>query len=50
MPDNTPPRLRACSTLAEAGMEVLTRPTAHHWPVTQDLQESLVRHAPGAAT
>ncbi|AEI77075.1 hypothetical protein CNE_1c17350 [Cupriavidus necator N-1] len=42
-------RLRACSTPAEAGMEVLTRPPAHHWPATPDLQESLARHAQGAA-
>jgi predicted molibdopterin-dependent oxidoreductase YjgC len=42
-------RLRACSTPAEAGMELLTRPPAHHWPVTLDLQETLARHAPEAA-
>ena len=33
----------------EAGMEVLTRPPAHHWPATPDLQESLARHRQGAA-
>jgi predicted molibdopterin-dependent oxidoreductase YjgC len=42
-------RLRACSTPAEAGTELLTRPPAHHWPVTLDLQETLARHAPEAA-
>lgn len=42
-------RLRACSTPAEAGMEVLTRPPAQHWPATPDLQESLARHRQGAA-
>lgn len=39
-------RLRACSTVVEAGMSVLTRPPAGHpWPVTPDLQQSLARHA-----
>ena len=39
-------RLRACSTVVEAGMSVLTRPPAGHpWPVTLDLQQSLTRHA-----
>ncbi len=42
-------RLRACSTPAEAGMDVLTRPPAHHWPVTPDLRDTLARHAPEAA-
>ncbi|MDA8445827.1 (2Fe-2S)-binding protein [Paracidovorax valerianellae] len=42
-------RLRACSTPAEAGMQVLTRPPAQHWPMTADLRESLARHAPGEA-
>ena len=37
-------RLRACSTPVVAGMAVLTRPPAVHWPVTQDLAESLQRH------
>ena len=40
-------RLRACSTPVQAGMEVLTRPPAGHWPMTQDLRESLTQH--GAA-
>ena len=34
-------RLRACSTAAEAGMAVLTRPPASHWPLTPDLRELL---------
>jgi hypothetical protein len=39
-------RLRACSTVVEAGMSVLTRPPAGHpWPVTPDLRQSLARHA-----
>jgi hypothetical protein len=38
-------RLRACSTLAEPGMAVLTRPPLQNWPVTPDLQQSLVRQA-----
>ena len=43
-------RLRACSTVVEAGMSVLTRPPAGHpWPVTPDLQQSLARHASEAA-
>jgi D-hydroxyproline dehydrogenase subunit gamma len=37
-------RLRACSTTAVAGMSVLTRPPAQHWPVTQDLIDTLKRH------
>ncbi|RYF54348.1 MAG: (2Fe-2S)-binding protein [Comamonadaceae bacterium] len=41
-------RLRACSTPAQAGMDVLTRPPAQLWPVTQDLRESLARHVSGA--
>lgn len=40
-------RLRACSTPVEAGMAVLTRPPAQHWPVSADLRDSLARHAPG---
>jgi len=31
-------RLRACSTVAEDGMSVLTRPPAAHWPMTPDLR------------
>ena len=42
-------RVRACSTTVEAGMSVLTRPPAQHWPATPDLQQSLLRHAPEAA-
>jgi len=38
-------RLRACSTPAEPGMAVLTRPPLQNWPVTPDLQQSLVRQA-----
>ncbi|RST53781.1 (2Fe-2S)-binding protein [Variovorax sp. MHTC-1] len=38
-------RLRACSTAVEAGMSVLTRPPAAHWPVTPDLQQLLARTA-----
>ena len=38
-------RLRACSTAAEAGMSVLTRPPLQHWPVTLDLQQSLLQQA-----
>ncbi|MGJ7582053.1 (2Fe-2S)-binding protein [Variovorax sp. RHLX14] len=38
-------RLRACSTVAEAGMSVLTRPPAAHWPATPDLTQSLARKA-----
>jgi hypothetical protein len=38
-------RLRACSTVAEAGMSVLTRPPAAHWPATPDLAQSLVKKA-----
>jgi len=34
-------RLRACSTPAQAGMVVYTRPPTQHWPKTLDLQESL---------
>ena len=30
-------RLRACSTPVAAGLAVLTRPPAHHWPRTPDL-------------
>ncbi len=37
-------RLRACSTPVAANMAVLTQPPAQHWPVTQDLAESLQRH------
>jgi predicted molibdopterin-dependent oxidoreductase YjgC len=40
-------RLRACSTPAQDGMQVLTRPPAHHWPITPDLQESLARQPAG---
>jgi len=36
-------RLRACSTPAEPGMAVLTRPPLQHWPATPDLQQSLAR-------
>jgi predicted molibdopterin-dependent oxidoreductase YjgC len=38
-------RLRACSTAVEAGMSVLTRPPAAHWPATPDLQQLLARSA-----
>jgi predicted molibdopterin-dependent oxidoreductase YjgC len=34
-------RLRACSTPVQAGMAVLTRPPATHWPMTPDLQAHL---------
>ena len=34
-------RLRACSTMAEAGMAVLTRPPAALWPMTPDLRDLL---------
>jgi len=34
-------RLRACSTPVEAGMAVLTRPPAQHWPATPHLHEVL---------
>jgi len=43
-------RLRACSTTVEAGMSVLTRPPASHWPATPDLQHSLARRAARAET
>lgn len=42
-------RLRACSTVAEAGMSVLTRPPLAHWPATPDLQQSLEKAAKAAA-
>ncbi|MDB5878459.1 MAG: hypothetical protein JWQ41_1873 [Variovorax sp.] len=38
-------RLRACSTVVEAGMSVLTRPPPAHWPATPDLTQSLARKA-----
>ncbi|MDM0049817.1 (2Fe-2S)-binding protein [Variovorax sp. J22R115] len=38
-------RLRACSTAVVAGMSVLTRSPADHWPATLDLRQSLARHA-----
>jgi len=34
-------RLRACSTVAEPGMAVLTRPPDDHWPMTPDLRALL---------
>ena len=34
-------RLRACSTPVEAGMAVLTRPPARHWPATPHLHDVL---------
>ena len=34
-------RLRACSTVVEPGMAVLTRPPADHWPMTPDLRALL---------
>ena len=37
-------RLRACSTPAQAGMVILTRPPAQLWPLTPDLHERL-QHA-----
>ena len=36
-------RLRTCSTPALDGMAVLTRPPQGHWPMTQDLRESLAK-------
>ncbi|WP_049623491.1 (2Fe-2S)-binding protein [Frateuria defendens] len=36
-------RLRACSTVVEAGMAVLTRPPADYWPMTPDLAAHLSR-------
>ena len=36
-------RLRACSTVAEPGMAVLTRPPAAYWPMTPDLRELLAQ-------
>ncbi|MFM2403086.1 MAG: hypothetical protein RL223_966 [Pseudomonadota bacterium] len=49
-------RLRACSTPVSAGLQVLTAPPAHHWPVTPDLAasaarvgEALPRRAPAGA-
>ncbi|KQV95146.1 (2Fe-2S)-binding protein [Rhizobacter sp. Root1221] len=38
-------RLRACSTVVEAGMSICTRPPAQHWPATPDLQQSIARSA-----
>ena len=43
-------RLRACSTPAEEGMRLLTRPPATHWPITPDLRQSLTRHAAEASS
>ena len=37
-------RLRACSTVAEDGMAILTRPPRGQWPMTPDLQATLARH------
>jgi D-hydroxyproline dehydrogenase subunit gamma len=34
-------RIRACSTPVVAGLSVLTRPPAAHWPMTPDLEEQL---------
>lgn len=34
-------RLRACSTPVAAGLAVLTRPPASHWPTTPDLRSRL---------
>jgi D-hydroxyproline dehydrogenase subunit gamma len=43
-------RIRACSTPVVAGLSVLTRPPASHWPVTPDLQAQLaVAPAPAAS-
>ncbi|MEO5737588.1 MAG: (2Fe-2S)-binding protein [Variovorax sp.] len=39
-------RLRACSTMVEAGMAVFTHPPAQHWPATPDLQHVLARVTP----
>ncbi|WP_046114354.1 (2Fe-2S)-binding protein [Aquincola tertiaricarbonis] len=36
-------RLRACSTVAEPGMAILTRPPATQWPMTPDLAATLAR-------
>ncbi|MEY4413453.1 MAG: hypothetical protein RIQ53_746, partial [Pseudomonadota bacterium] len=36
-------RLRACSTPVSAGLQLLTAPPAHHWPVTPDLAASAAR-------
>jgi len=41
-------RLRACSTPVEAGMAVLTRPPARHWPVTPQLRALLEATMEGA--
>jgi predicted molibdopterin-dependent oxidoreductase YjgC len=41
-------RLRACSTPAEAGMAVLSRPPAAHWPVTPHLRALLEAATEGA--
>jgi len=38
-------RLRACSTPVRPGLEVLTRPPAHLWPMTPDLQAKLEKEA-----
>ncbi|CAM4150615.1 (2Fe-2S)-binding protein [Paracidovorax anthurii] len=43
-------RLRACSTPAEDGMQVLTRPPAGHWPMTPDLRASLARRGTAEAS
>ena len=42
-------RLRACSTPVEAGMAVLTRPPAQHWPVTPHLLDVLEASAERAS-
>ena len=41
-------RLRACSTPVEAGMAVLTRPPARHWPATPHLHDVLQAATEGA--
>ena len=42
-------RLRACSTMAQAGMAILTQPPAAHWPPTPDLRERLAQDGGGGA-
>ena len=36
-------RLRACSTAVHAGLAVLRRPPAGHWPMTPDLKMQLAQ-------
>jgi predicted molibdopterin-dependent oxidoreductase YjgC len=39
-------RLRACSTVIQSGMAVLTHPPTDYWPMTPDLAMHL-QHVPG---